>query len=65
MIDSLEAREIVIHTREPGRKVLYHFPPSDDEMVNTAGQARGRESTIRFSEAWVDRYMGKKRYFAL
>ena len=63
MIEALEAREITIHTREPGRRVLFRFPPSDDEMVNTAGQAQGRDSTIGFSEAWVDRHMGKKKSF--
>jgi hypothetical protein len=61
MIDALEAREITIHAIEPRRRVLFHFPPSDDEMVNTAGQARGRDSTIGFSEAWVDRHMHKTK----
>ena len=64
MLDALEAREITIHTRDPGRRVLFHFPPSDDEMVNTAGQAQGRDSTIGFSEAWLERHMGKKKYFS-
>lgn len=64
MIDALEAREITIHTREPGRMVLFHFPPSDDEMVNTAGQAQGRDSSIGFSEAWLERHMGKEKAFS-
>jgi len=64
MLDALEAREITIHTREPGRRVLFHFPPSDDEMVNTAGQAQGADSTIGFSEAWLERHMGTKRIFS-
>jgi len=64
MIDALEAREITIHTREPGKKVLFHFPASDDEMVNTAGRAQGKNSTIGFSEAWLERHMGKKIIFS-
>ena len=64
MLDALEAREITIHAREPGRRVLFHFPPSDDEMVNTAGQAQGRDSSIGFSEAWLDRHMSNKKNFS-